>query len=310
VKCVRDIRDWPPEKYRLPNDGRKAKRKWEQRQRLAMYLATFADGDGSRVEVGTKRMHEALGMSRSQLFVYLEDLKTLKVLINEGRTTSRGAAARRLNVEALAGQESGIGDTKSPGLGGQESGIDQSKSPGLAVQESGIDDQRSGIGGQESGVGPDRTVTNRHIPTHTDLEKVCVCLQKRAAIVELNWPMTEKEATAIEKLGREHGRDRVIAAGRFFLENPPSSVNARTWHPWAAFIGGIHLYLKSVEVQVRKEASAITPEQIAATNLNHLHAWCKDNPGQNAEVIDGKIVCHPKEEEPGPEALFEEPKTP
>lgn len=49
--------------------------------------------------------------------------------------------------------------------------------------------------------------------------------------------------------------------------------------------------------------AGITKEQIAATELNALHAHCKENPGY--EVIDGKLVhMAVKEEEPGPEALF------
>jgi hypothetical protein len=58
-------------------------------------------------------------------------------------------------------------------------------------------------------------------------------------------------------------------------------------------------------IPLNESRPRITKEQMAATDLNALYAWCKQNPGQNAEVIDGKIICHPdKEEEPGPEALF------
>jgi uncharacterized protein YdaU (DUF1376 family) len=47
----------------------------------------------------------------------------------------------------------------------------------------------------------------------------------------------------------------------------------------------------------------ITKEQLAATELNALHAHCKENPGY--QVIDGKLVhTEVKEEEPGPDALF------
>ena len=59
-----------------------------------------------------------------------------------------------------------------------------------------------------------------------------------------------------------------------------------------------------VEMEAKKKAQAITPEQLAATDRMMLEAWCKSNPGHH--IVDGKIVRDVKEAEPGPEALFKE----
>jgi hypothetical protein len=101
VKCVRDIRDVGPQFYRLPTDGKKWLHVCRQRQQLALWLATFADGDGSRITTGTKRMENALFLSRRTLFRLLDDLRALGFLTGGKLTGYQGTRRRELNVAAI-----------------------------------------------------------------------------------------------------------------------------------------------------------------------------------------------------------------
>jgi hypothetical protein len=101
VKCVRDIRDVGPQYYRLASDGKKWLHVCRQRQQLALWLATFADGDGSSITTGTKRMENALFLSRRTLFRLLDDLRALGFLNGGTLTGYQGTRRRELNVAAI-----------------------------------------------------------------------------------------------------------------------------------------------------------------------------------------------------------------
>ena len=240
-------------------------------------------------------MCEFFEMSRSQLFVYLDDLKRLGVLVNEGRVSSRGTAVRRLNMQALAGQESGIGNTKSPGLGDQESGIDQSKGPGLAVQESGIGDQRSGIGEQESGVGPDPTDTHRHTPTHTDLEKAATCVSvliQKFTVAENEPPRISgrKEKEQLEALARA-GSENFAHAGDAWLRQHPWDSNTK--FPFLSFINGFAGY---ATMKVLADRDAAVEEQKKKVREDTTRFWEARMPVQSitAEYI---LTLQPDDQE-------------
>jgi hypothetical protein len=101
VKCVRDIRTIPPQAYRLASDGKKWFHDCRQRQQLAWLLATFADGDGTRITTGIETMVNSLGISRRTIFRLLDDLEALGFLRNLSLTGFKGTRRRVLNVAAI-----------------------------------------------------------------------------------------------------------------------------------------------------------------------------------------------------------------
>jgi hypothetical protein len=104
VACVRDWRDFTLDYYRLPSDGRKWRAAASNRRQLLEYLATFADGDGSNVQVGVERMEDKFQpISRATIFRLLDDLRELRALAPKSGLTSRyGTAVRSLTLEAFA----------------------------------------------------------------------------------------------------------------------------------------------------------------------------------------------------------------
>jgi hypothetical protein len=101
VKCVRDIREFPPESYRLPTDGRKWKRVCSERRMLANHLATYANGDGTSITAGVARFVRETGMARSTMFRRLDELSKLGVLNKHGLTCERGTARRSIETSRL-----------------------------------------------------------------------------------------------------------------------------------------------------------------------------------------------------------------
>ena len=102
VKCIRDIRDVPPAAYCLPNDGRQQRHLCEQRQRLAWLLATYADGDGSRIRPSVQTLADRLGKSRRAVTYLLDDLEKLGLLENGTLTGFKGTRWRTLKLDAFA----------------------------------------------------------------------------------------------------------------------------------------------------------------------------------------------------------------
>jgi hypothetical protein len=102
IHCVRDLRDAPLEEFRLPDDKREWKHVARNRQALANFLATYADGNGSRVYPGEKVMTSHFGWSRGTTFRVLDDLEKLGLQKRVGRHGgSRGTAVRQLDVASF-----------------------------------------------------------------------------------------------------------------------------------------------------------------------------------------------------------------
>src|ERR1700737_1192339 len=108
VKCVRDLREFPPASYRLPDDGRKWKALCDERRKIANHLATYANGDGTSITAGINRWVKETGIKRRTLFRRLDDLRRLGHLRDKhGLTGESGTARRSLDVSKLKmpGQE-------------------------------------------------------------------------------------------------------------------------------------------------------------------------------------------------------------
>lgn len=101
VKCVRDWRDFSTEYYRLPTDGRKWRSQAENRMRLADYLSTFANGDGTSITVGIERICSKFDpIGRATIFRWLEDLRELHALAPKcGLVSEHGCAVRALTLD-------------------------------------------------------------------------------------------------------------------------------------------------------------------------------------------------------------------
>jgi hypothetical protein len=99
VHCVRDLRDATLEEFKLPNDKRQWKSLARNRQSLANFLATYADGDGSRVCPSVETMTEHFGWHRATTFRLLADLRALQLLSDKvGLFGKQGTARRKLDV--------------------------------------------------------------------------------------------------------------------------------------------------------------------------------------------------------------------
>jgi hypothetical protein len=103
VRCVRDWRDFTLDYYRLPRDGRQWRAQASKRRQLAEYLATFANGDGTRIEVGIERICDKFEPAgRSTVFRWLDDLRELRALAPKSGLTGRyGTAVRELTIDAF-----------------------------------------------------------------------------------------------------------------------------------------------------------------------------------------------------------------
>ena len=80
TKCVRDVRSAPPAAYRLGGDGKKWRWMCEERRKLLMQLASYADGNGTGIWPSVQRLADETGMNRRTAFRLLNDLRTLGFL--------------------------------------------------------------------------------------------------------------------------------------------------------------------------------------------------------------------------------------
>jgi hypothetical protein len=155
VKLSRDVREIDFEKFSLPNDGRKRKRLSRDRQAAAGWLATFGDGDGSRIFPGLKKMARHFGWSERKCDYVIADLKTLGILIpstakRDGQHGNKQweMIPSALNVEA------------------QDSQIVEAQDSILEAQNRNVDPQDRHVEAQNTMLRP--TVTDRHLnPTVT-----------------------------------------------------------------------------------------------------------------------------------------------
>jgi hypothetical protein len=85
--CTFEIFEIPPEKYRLPTDGKKWKRLCQQRRELALQLAAYVD---QGIFVNLTQLESALGIPAKTIKHLLEDLSKLGTPLPDGRGFSNG----------------------------------------------------------------------------------------------------------------------------------------------------------------------------------------------------------------------------
>jgi hypothetical protein len=146
------LRNIPVELYRLPKDGSKWKAIAHDRQSIADWLATFGDGDGTRIFPSIHSMMRRFAWSHGKICYLLADLKELKLLESTGKLSrEHGTRIRRMTPNAFL---------KTEVQHSVETGIQNSG------QKFNIHEQQSRIEEQESNLTLDATVTlqspNRH----------------------------------------------------------------------------------------------------------------------------------------------------
>jgi hypothetical protein len=102
-RAALDLRDIPPEAYRLPSDGRQWLHLCSRRMHVADYLAQFANPDGSRITVGASRIGRKLHISRRTVQRILSDLVELGMMENGSLIGNFGqmTRCRNLNIQAI-----------------------------------------------------------------------------------------------------------------------------------------------------------------------------------------------------------------
>jgi hypothetical protein len=114
VKLTRAMRGIPATKYRMASDGRKWKAACQERKQLADWLASYGDGDGTRIFPAIQTISAAFDTwSRATLFRRLADLRGLGVLVSEGLRGMRGNRIRRLLPEVLTKPQAEVSGTKT-----------------------------------------------------------------------------------------------------------------------------------------------------------------------------------------------------
>ena len=299
---MRVVRDTIPSDYALPADGRKCKEQQAKRRALAMQLATFADGDGTRIMPGAERLRSALGWSRDTLFWYLNDLKALGFLKDEeGRTGSHGTKKRSLNLD-LIHQKVAV---RNPPVSQSE----------IGASESEIESSQSEIGASESEIHPHTTDTLTGTPTDTptaNKKASAVVRQKdnlrrwtpsqlkaaRERIVEI-FINEEKEAPAttpahdkaIEKLIENHDEETVGKVLRRDLQEPAFFVGKdgqRTKWPLARFIKRFDRLLMELKSSASSRMTQADIDRTnAVANAAHEDVWAvKDKDSDKPPSID------------------------
>jgi helix-turn-helix protein len=142
VKCLRDIRGIPPKAYKLTTDGRQWRHLCEQRQRLMWLLATYADGDGTRIFPTAETLATSTGLSKRTIFTLLDDLKTCGFLETSGYHGERGARIRAINIAAL--KKAGMQSSVKPECNLDVAGV-QSTEAGVQSTETGVNSSTSGV---------------------------------------------------------------------------------------------------------------------------------------------------------------------
>ena len=148
VKCVRDWRDFSADYYRLPTDGRKWRSQAENRMRLADYLSTFANGDGTSITVGIERMCSKFWpIDRATIFRWLDDLRELHALApKSGLTSEHGTAVRELTLDRfVARYEAALERLERAFERYQESQVRQAEVADSVEQESQVHEQESQV---------------------------------------------------------------------------------------------------------------------------------------------------------------------
>jgi hypothetical protein len=157
VHCVRDWRDFTLEYYRLPSDGRQWRSQASKRRQLTEYLATFASGDGTSIEVGIERIctkFEPAG--RSTVFRWLDELRELRALAPKSGLTGRyGTAVRELTIEDFVARheaylqaELDSYDAYMDSMKSQTGEYEVPKSQGMKSQSQGMESQSHGMESQ------------------------------------------------------------------------------------------------------------------------------------------------------------------
>jgi hypothetical protein len=171
VHCVRDLRDAPFEEFKLPDEGRQWKSNARNRQALANFLATYADGDGTRIFPSVETMNKHFGWGRATVFRLLADLRALQLLSDKiGLHGKQGTAVREMDVvgfrkKTFTGSAALIRNAFQ-GVAGSDVEESQTQVQGVSNSAQGVSNSSQGVSNSRLTQPPrftaTETATNRH----------------------------------------------------------------------------------------------------------------------------------------------------
>jgi hypothetical protein len=225
TRCVRDLRDAPFEEFRLPDEGRQWKSNARNRQALANFLATYADGDGTRIFPSAETMTKHFGWGRATTFRLLADLRALQLLGDKtGLHGKQGTAVRKMDVVGFRKKtftgSSALVQNAFQGVAGSDVKESQTQVQGVSNSGQGVSNSGQGVSNSRLTQPPRFTATETATATATNSES-----EQQAG----GWQLLEKKHSAtmgfmkkhradFQKLIDEHGFDVVDNAVLAALE--------------------------------------------------------------------------------------------
>ena len=133
-KCLIEIKRLPLDRFRIPSPGRKWKHIARQVQALLMYLATFANGDGTfnhgdvDYSPSVKTQAEHFGFSRRWIYTLQDNLKALGFLTWERLNRQEGRKYTITIPEVNDSSNSDVNDSSSEVNDSSNSDVNDSSS--------------------------------------------------------------------------------------------------------------------------------------------------------------------------------------
>jgi hypothetical protein len=213
------LRDAPLEEFRLPDDSQ---RQWKQvarnRQALANYLATYADGDGSRVRPSIPTMMAHFGWSHATNCRLLKNLETLGLQKRVGRYGgSNGVAVRQISVDIFRLRFS---ESQAQPVGVSGSALSESQTP-VSKSQAALSESQAHLSESH----PDETLPPRFTATET---ATSTATNSQTVQQACGWRLLEakhmaeigyfgRKATDFQKYIDDYGFDIVDAATKAAL---------------------------------------------------------------------------------------------
>lgn len=249
---MRDIRAFPWASYLLPGDGRKGRALAEQRRALALQLASYADGDGTRIRLGIQRLCTELGWTKRTLYRRMEDLRNLGLLAEkECLTQEHGTAVRKLDVSKLI-LPAGVPDTDS-----QECHIAEQE---CQIATAGVPDSGAGVPPIRGTQPTSLTATEPPPPPPTQETGGGGYLQKY--ITTMGTP-GKKQRQELEGLATRHGSEVLSRAIEMLLDRGLGNAT----NPWAVFISGAPGWIEKATQEKLATIQKATEAEIIEANV-------------------------------------------
>jgi hypothetical protein len=253
IRCLLDVTKIPPDRFALPDDGRKRKALCDERKAVAIQLASAADPDGSNITLGAGTVAKRTGRTRPTIVARFEDLERLGLLKWDGKwkrwPDGKTTKIRRLDLRSFAG----VKDSSNEGVKDSGAGVKHSST---GVKDS--TDRCKGLtdGSRESFTQPPLEATEKQPNTQPngardlslDFQKFVdhIPIDKTTGEPDSNWvgTLTAKSRAEIEKLIERDGWEKVATAARVCWQHQDPGMKG----VWSNFLSLYdNLWLKKVD---------------------------------------------------------------